>query len=99
MKRRGFLNGVGSLLFAPAIVRASSIMPVSVVPKEVFSAAEYTLQVEPMAWGSEYFDNEVFSQLVTNTLREKQDELRKTVIDSNALFVRLKGRKNEDPNC
>jgi len=31
-KRRGFLLGAGALLMAPAIVRASSLMPVS-VPK------------------------------------------------------------------
>lgn len=29
-KRRGFLLGAGALLMAPAIVRASSLMPVSV---------------------------------------------------------------------
>ncbi len=33
-KRRGFLIGAGALLMAPAIVRASSIMPVSVLSPE-----------------------------------------------------------------
>lgn len=32
MNRRGFLTGVAGLLAAPAIVRVSSLMPVSVVP-------------------------------------------------------------------
>lgn len=30
--RRGFLTGLSSLLAAPAIVRASSLMPVKVMP-------------------------------------------------------------------
>lgn len=30
--RRGFLRGAGALLAAPAIVRAASLMPVSVAP-------------------------------------------------------------------
>jgi len=34
-KRRGFLFGAGSLLMAPAIVRASSLMPVSVLKPEI----------------------------------------------------------------
>lgn len=34
MNRRGFLTGVAGLLAAPAIVRASSLMPVSVLPVE-----------------------------------------------------------------
>jgi len=34
MNRRGFLTGVAGLLAAPAIVRVSSLMPVSVLPVE-----------------------------------------------------------------
>jgi len=33
--RRGFLIGLGALLAAPAIVRATSIMPVKALPAEV----------------------------------------------------------------
>lgn len=32
MNRRGFLTGVAGLLAAPAIVRVSSLMPISVQP-------------------------------------------------------------------
>lgn len=32
MNRRGFLFGIGSLLAAPAIVRAGSLMPVKTLP-------------------------------------------------------------------
>jgi hypothetical protein len=35
MNRRGFLFGVGSLLAAPAIVKAGSLMPVSVIRMDV----------------------------------------------------------------
>ena len=35
MNRRGFLRGAGALLAAPAIVRASSLMPVRVLAADV----------------------------------------------------------------
>ena len=38
MNRRGFLAGVAGFLAAPAIVRASSLMPVSVVPEPLFTS-------------------------------------------------------------
>lgn len=55
MKRRGFLLGAGGLLMAPALVRASSLMPVSAVP-HYFNAGEWTI-------GDEYSGN------ITITLR------------------------------
>lgn len=39
--RRGFLFGAASLLAAPAIVRASSLMPVKAVPIEILPVYGY----------------------------------------------------------
>jgi hypothetical protein len=46
--RRGFLFGAGALLAAPAIVRASNLMPVSVLPTQWWSAG---ISYRPMTQG------------------------------------------------
>ena len=45
MERRGFITGIGALFAAPAIVRASSLMPVKVIPDFVEPGLRVALQV------------------------------------------------------
>lgn len=45
--RRGFLTGLGALLAAPAIVRASSLMPVRSMPAVIATASSWTT---PEGW-------------------------------------------------
>lgn len=58
MNRRGFIAGLSALLVAPSIVRAGSIMPVSVAEKP-FTAVIGAGQVGMIRseWGSIAIDN------------------------------------------
>jgi hypothetical protein len=47
--RRGFLIGFGALLAAPAIVRASSLMPVSVLPASVVEDPLLSLDIHKLS--------------------------------------------------
>lgn len=47
--RRGLLRGLGALLAAPAIVRASSLMPVRSLPGPTWKTIEYTRIPPPFA--------------------------------------------------
>ncbi len=48
MNRRGFLTGLVSALAAPAIVRASSLMPVRVMPDTDWLDAAYAMTRDQM---------------------------------------------------
>ena len=48
LPRRGFILGLGSLMVAPAIVRASSLMPVKVYSTPLFTLADYERIMKPM---------------------------------------------------
>lgn len=49
INRRGLITGLISLTAAPAIVRASSLMPVKVIDKNIFTLDQYTeLILKPM---------------------------------------------------
>lgn len=45
LERRGFLKGLGLIICAPAIVRASSLMPVHSLPEE------FLLERADIKWG------------------------------------------------
>jgi len=50
MNRRGFIAGLGALLVAPSIVRAGSIMPVSVPARKYIVVSSYSGTVVTMGW-------------------------------------------------
>ena len=74
--RRGLLLGFASLLAAPAIVRASSLMPV----KQLLGELEL--------WDG---PADTFSEMVTATLRKRGPRLYDSVTQHNAFYEALRG--------
>lgn len=77
LARRGFLFG---LFAAPAIVRASSLMPVKLFEPDIITTATINYS---------HFPN--LSEIVTTTLRNRHHELAENFCRNNALVERLKG--------
>jgi hypothetical protein len=64
--RRGLLVGLGALIAAPAIVRASSLMAVKPIDKVILNVPNRI-----------YFHEDTFSKIVVNTLRRNHKFLMK----------------------
>jgi hypothetical protein len=58
MNRRGFLRGVAGFLAAPAIVRASSIMPVSAMPNPISYLGVASLKIEGTSLTFDYLTSD-----------------------------------------
>lgn len=93
VSRRSLFGGLAALIAAPAIVRATSIMPVS-APKELGWTNHLTFDGQPI-----FFDDPIddavytwtdFNQIVEVTLRAHQSQMVDAVSQHNALFSRFK---------
>lgn len=70
MNRRGFLTGVAGLLAAPAIVRVSSLMPVSVQPNPMRYLGPSALKAEGVATAFDSYLSSEFQWFVFNDPRK-----------------------------
>lgn len=83
MNRRGFLTGALGFLAAPAIVRASSLMPVS--PEPLFTSHIGTYEgvrlvvVEPAAILPMWPGNDLVSSAVEDYMQRMSDTLSRTL--------------------
>jgi hypothetical protein len=78
--RRGLLIGLGALVAAPAIVRASSLMAVKPIDKVMLNVPNRIYCLNPddttMDWGAD-LNEDTFSKIVVNTLRRNHKFLMK----------------------
>lgn len=71
LTRRGLLLGAGSLLAAPAIVRAASLMPISAPLYSTLSLPPAPLLEEPLS----IWDTALFRRAYVETLAQISDTL------------------------
>ena len=90
MNRRGFLTDVLGFLAAPAIVRASSLMPVSVQPTPLFTSHIGTYEgvrlvvVEPVENLPMWTGKDLVSSAVEDYMQRMSGSLSRTLYGDNA---------------
>lgn len=69
MNRRGFLFGGTTLLVAPSIVRASSLMKISTPPRSYMSELAYSFVETKEIYGANVLNQESVKQMLTYVSR------------------------------
>lgn len=88
MNRRGFLKSILAAGVAPAFVGSSILMPVKALARVEWELIE--IDASDVLSASEWsWTQKSFYEIVTETLRARQDELTANVQNNNALLRRL----------
>lgn len=88
MNRRGFLKSILAAGVAPAFVGSSILMPVKAPARVEWELIE--IDASDVLSASEWsWTQKSFYEIVTETLRARQDELTANVQNNNALLRRL----------
>lgn len=74
LARRSFLTGIGAIVCAPAIVRASSLMPIKVVKPEIIHASQWTDAVMLNRYGNVVFSYQIIAEM-TPSLTAGREQL------------------------